>query len=321
MSKTKCLLKMIRGNHDLKITHDEIEKMIGNSIGEDEALDLYRSMGIALKLNGDFYEFSKINFLEKRVIKEKIDQIENATSIRLEVEEIIETTSRYFTDEDFKRHEYSLCFAEFQTQGRGRASNTWFSPFGSGICFSVIGCLSNESSPLGLSIYCGISLVRILRELGYEDVFMKWPNDLIHDGKKLGGILIELSSKSSEYYMFNIGIGVNHDLRSELNSMHENHFPPTDLKQIDHRVNFSRSEMSGIFAKAIIESLMNFDQKSMQKAFSLWPEFDALHQKNIKIIEGDTCIEGKNLGIDDTGALLLDQNGIIKRVYNGHLVA
>ena len=66
-------------------------------------------------------------------------------------------------------------------------------------CFSIIGHLSSESSPLGLSIYCGITLVKILRKLGYEDVSLKWPNDLItEDGRKLGGILAELSAEAEQ---------------------------------------------------------------------------------------------------------------------------
>ena len=58
----------------------------------------------------------------------------------------------------------------------------------------------------------------------------------------------------------------------------------------------------------------------MQSAFKLWPDFDALFQKEVKIFEEDDIIEGKNICIDHTGALLLDQNGVIKKVYNGHLV-
>ena len=241
-------------------------------------------------------------------------------AIRLEVEEVIKTTSRYFSDEDLERGKYALCFSEFQTQGRGRGTNKWLSPYGSGICFSIIGHLSSESSPLGLSIYCGITLVKVLRKLGYQDVSLKWPNDLIHNGKKLGGILTELSSQSSKDYMFNIGIGVNYDLGPNLNSMQKNDFPPTDLLQIKQAVDYSRSELAGFIAKAIIESLNDFNQQSMLDALNDWPKYDLLHQKEVKIIEGDKCIKGKNVGIHHTGALLIDQNGVIKRVYNGHLV-
>ena len=320
MIENKVLLGIIKENLDLKISHHEIETLIGNSITNDEVIELYRSMGISLLIKADSYEFRKIDFLEKKVIKEKIDQIDSEMTIRLEVEEVIKTTSRYFSDEDLERDKYALCFSEFQTQGRGRGTNKWLSPYGSGICFSIVGHLSSESSPLGLSIYCGITLVRILRKLGCEDVSLKWPNDLIHNGKKLGGILTELSSQSSKDYMFNIGIGVNYDLGPQLKSMQENDFPTTDLLQIKQAVDYSRSELAGFIAKAIIESLHDFDQQSMLSALNDWPEYDVLHQKEVKIIEGDKCIKGKNVGIHHTGALLIDQNGVIKRVYNGHLV-
>ena len=120
--------------------------------------------------------------------------------------------------------------------------------------------------------------------------------------------------------MFNIGIGVNYDLGPNLNSMQENDFPPTDLLQIKQVVDYSRSELAGFIAKAIIESLNDFDQRSMLSALNDWPEYDVLHQKEVKIIEGDKCIKGKNVGIHHTGALLIDHHGVIKRVYNGHLV-
>ena len=196
----------------------------------------------------------------------------------------------------------------------------WLSPYGSGVCFSILGSLRCKSSPLGLSIYCGIIVVRILRELGFKDVSLKWPNDLLHKGNKLGGILTELTSQHAEKYEFNIGIGINYNLGSDLNLMEQNPFPPTDLMQIHHDTVISRSEISGTLAKAIIEALKNIDQKKMQEAFKSWPELDALHQKEIKIIDDDLSLKGKNMGIDDTGALLLDESGVIKKIYNGHLV-
>ena len=204
-------------------------------------------------------------------------------------------------------------------EGAG-GSNQWLSPYGSGICFSVIGSLSSKSSPLGLSIYCGIIIARALRDLGYSGASLKWPNDLLHGGKKLGGILVELTSQSQDYYSFNIGVGINYDIGSDLNSMAENLFPPTDLLKINHDLSLCRSEMSGILARTVIESLKKFNQRSIQSAFKFWPKYDALFEKEVKIIEENDILEGKNIGIDHTGALLLDDNGVIKKVYNGHLV-
>ena len=320
MSENKRLLKIISKNHEFKILHHEIELELGRAVSSDQVIDMFASIGISLIQFGESYEFRKIDFLDKESIREKIDQIEVSSNIQLAVEQIIETTSKYFSIEDTEKYEYSICFAEFQTKGRGRGENMWFSPYGSGICFSINGILPYKSSPLGLSIYCGIAIVGILRELGFEDVSLKWPNDLLHNGKKLGGILTELTSQHAENYAFNIGIGINYDLGSELNSMEQNLFPPTDLMKIYDGSYISRTEISGILAKTIIESLNNFDQKKMQESFKSWPELDAFHQKEIKIIDDDRSIKGKNIGIDDTGALLMDESGVIKKIYNGHLV-
>ena len=320
MLENKDLLKIIKGNQDLKISHHKIEKVIGATISTKNAIELFESIGITISQSGDSYTFRKIDFLNEELIKKKIDQIEDSENIKLSVEQIIETTSRYFSQKDIEKYEYSVCFADFQTQGRGRGSNQWLSPYGSGVCFSVNGALSSKSSPLGLSIYCGIEIARTLRDLGYTGVSLKWPNDLLHDGKKLGGILVELTSQSQNYYSFNIGIGINYDLGSDLNSMDQNIFPPTDLLKINHDLSLCRSEMSGILVKRVIESLKAFNQRSMQSAFKFWSDYDGLFEKEVKIIEEDFTIEGKNIGIDHTGALLLDNNGVIKKVYNGHLV-
>ena len=320
MLESKDLLKIIKGNHDLKISHHEIEKVIGATISTEDAIELFESIGITITQSGDSYGFRKVDFLNEELIKKKIDQIEDSENIKLSVEQIIETTSRYFSHKDIEKYQYSVCFADFQTQGRGRGSNQWLSPYGSGVCFSVIGTLSSKSSPLGLSIYCGIAIARALRDLCYADVSLKWPNDLLYGSKKLGGILVELTSQSQDYYSFNIGVGINYDLGSDLNSMDQNIFPPTDLLKINHDFSVCRSEMSGILATTVIESLKTFNQGTMQSAFKLWPDYDALFEKEVKIIEEDYNIEGKNIGIDDSGALLLDQNGVIKKVYNGHLV-
>ena len=139
MFENKALLKIIKGNHELKISHHDIEKVIGSTISEEDAIQLFESIGITIRQSGDSYGFRKIDFLNEELIKEKIDQIEDAKNIKLYVEQIIETTSRYFSEKDIEKYQYSVCFADFQTQGRGRGSNQWLSPYGSGICFSVIG--------------------------------------------------------------------------------------------------------------------------------------------------------------------------------------
>ena len=122
MIEKKGLLKIIKGNHDLKISHHEIEKVIGRSISTENAIELFESIGITITQSGDSYGFRKVDFLNEELIKKKIDQIEDPENIKFSVEQIIETTSRYFSQKDIEKYEYSVCFADFQTQGRGRGA-------------------------------------------------------------------------------------------------------------------------------------------------------------------------------------------------------
>lgn len=320
MTDHKRLIEVIRNNQNFEISHQDIEIALGKVLEKQEVLRIYKSIGINLKNYNNSYRFRHIDFLQKRVIEERLSELSNLYQIRLEIEDIIETTSKYFINEEVVEGSFSLCFAEFQTAGKGRGKNKWLSPFGSGICFSITGTLPKKLSPLGLSIYCGIIIASEFKKIGFEGVSLKWPNDLIYRGMKLGGILIELNTQTNGIYAFNIGIGVNYDLHKELNEIEENIFPPTDLMQVNSRSKYSRSDLSGILAKKIIMALSAFEQTTMNHVFQSWKEYDSFNEQKITMIEGDKCITGINMGINHEGALLIDEEGTTKTVYNGHLV-
>ena len=83
MLENKDLLKIIKRNHDLKISHHEIEKVIARSISTENAIELFESIGITISQSGDSYTFRKVDFLDEELIKKKIDQIEDAEKIKL----------------------------------------------------------------------------------------------------------------------------------------------------------------------------------------------------------------------------------------------
>ena len=99
MSVNNLLLKIINKNHEFKIRHEEIELELGRTISSDQAIDLFASIGISLIQSGESYEFRKIDFLDKESIRKRIDQIEGSSNIQLAVEQIVQTTSRYFSNE------------------------------------------------------------------------------------------------------------------------------------------------------------------------------------------------------------------------------
>ena len=104
----------------------------------------------------------------------------------------------------------TVCVAEVQTAGRGRKGRSWVAPFGGSICLSL-GWQFTESPPTlpALSLAIGIAVVRVLRRMGASAAGLKWPNDILWQGRKLAGILIEMRGESAGPARVVIGLGLN----------------------------------------------------------------------------------------------------------------
>lgn len=105
----------------------------------------------------------------------------------------------------------AVCLAETQTQGRGRLGKIWHSPPGGNLYFSMRISVSQPLANLkALSLICGLSLVSTLKTFDSHAKFqLKWPNDLLYENKKLGGILIEILRATPFSTIVVVGIGLN----------------------------------------------------------------------------------------------------------------
>ena len=104
----------------------------------------------------------------------------------------------------------SACLAEYQSGGRGRRGRSWLAPFGRGLCLSAgwqFDSQPRDLAALGLAV--GVVTRRALIEQTGLPIEIKWPNDLLVDGRKLGGILVELSAESHGPVHVVVGVGVN----------------------------------------------------------------------------------------------------------------
>ena len=131
-------------------------------------------------------------YIDKSIIYEYLKEFSDVYNIDTSIKEIVETTSREFNVEDVEGSDIKISLAEYQTHGRGRGKQVWQSPFSSGICLSVFSKLNITTIPLGLSVYMGVMLINSLEKINFQDIRLKWPNDLYYQGCKLGGILVEL---------------------------------------------------------------------------------------------------------------------------------
>jgi type III pantothenate kinase len=216
---------------------------------------------------------------------------------RTEVYRSIDSTQNRVREIFKNNPEESLVVAMSQCIGSGRRGRTWESPEG-GLYFSVL--INQQRNPL-LSIY---ALIWALKSLEKENIYVcwKWPNDLLCDGKKVGGILTEILSH--EWAV--IGIGINTGLKIENFS--------EDLRKSLTVLNIDKEK----FIENFLSHLnMPIENKRLTKIDNDFLN-SRLVLKNKRIKVGD--VEGKVQGIDEKGRLEIKSSGKIERVASGTVI-
>lgn len=210
-----------------------------------------------------------------------------------------------------------VVFAESQTKGRGRLGRVWMSPPGKGLWLSVL--LRPNLRPMAatqLTIMAATALTRAIRGVAGIKPEIKWPNDILIRGKKVAGVLTELSAEldTVKYIILGIGVDVNQ-------STYE--FPPelsalaTSL-QIETGRTIPRAEL----AAALLRELdYDYNRISLGKFEEVADEWEANCHTiggNVAIRVGDRQIRGRAESLDADGALLLrTQHGHLERIIGG----
>ncbi len=204
----------------------------------------------------------------------------------------------------------SIVIAESQTAGRGRRGKTWHSPFSKNI-YCSIGLVKNiKSSYLGLiSLQVGVSIVTVLRQQGFKDSALKWPNDILLQGKKLGGILIETKIIEPDLFYLVIGFGLNVTL-DELD-LQEIDQPATGLNQVSDRVP-DRQQLIIDLVSQISQEVMAFDLHQTDSLIKRFNDFDLLRGKQVLVKTDIQEISGNYLGILETGQIQIDTGSDIQ---------
>jgi BirA family biotin operon repressor/biotin-[acetyl-CoA-carboxylase] ligase len=212
------------------------------------------------------------------------------------------------TNADVLRHyererREAVAVSETQTAGRGRRGRQWHSPPGANIYCSLglFKALPPDRQAL-LGIVAAIALCRSLREQSGAEVALKWPNDLVLAGGKLGGILAESRPHADGLYFFIIGFGLN--LALENADLERIAQPATGLDSAATRP-LERSTLLIAALDAVLSELRAFDAAAGSPAaeFAL---FDAYHGREVEVVEGERLIRGINRGIAADGRLRLE---------------
>ncbi|MGV7220137.1 MAG: biotin--[acetyl-CoA-carboxylase] ligase [Nitrospinales bacterium] len=204
--------------------------------------------------------------------------------------------------------------AESQSKGKGRSGRTWHSPAGTGIYMSV---LLRPDIPIvqlsPLTLMTGVAVAKAINLFQSNSVDLKWPNDILLNGKKLGGILCELVPFQEKYWVvLGIGVNVNHEI---------DHFPP-DLTEIATSLYLENEKI--LDRVMVINSILNnlnmeylsYLSKGIKPIIQDWTRLTNMFGKLIQLTLAERSISGVAIGLDDQGSLILRMEDGELRTFN-----
>lgn len=208
----------------------------------------------------------------------------------------------------------AVCLAETQTAGRGRRGSAWVSPASGNIYLSLMTSIDTESVRNGLSLAIGIALINTLQSEGIAGLQLKWPNDVLHQRRKLAGILVKSRYGSQNYVM--VGIGLNLSLPENFQTAIPQ--PVVSLEQLCHSLP-CRNELAANIIQNMIETLELFSHRGLSDFLPLWPQYDALYNQPINIISENGQFTALACGINGQGELRYMRDQQVAYLSNSHL--
>lgn len=230
----------------------------------------------------------------------------------------LESTNKTAKEVAVVNDEGTVVVAEQQTKGKGRLGREWISPNRKGLYFSVI--LKPDTDPTKvakLTLLGAASVNRGLLDLGIQSL-IKWPNDIVINGKKVAGILTEMSCELGTINHIIIGIGINvnqskeeipYDLRDRATSL---------LMESGKAIN--RKELFAAILNRLDQFYMEFLQdENMDGVLEICRENSAVIGKDVLVIQGDNSRKGHVVGINHSGELQVRFDTGLETVFSGEV--
>jgi birA, biotin-[acetyl-CoA-carboxylase] ligase region len=266
-----------------------------------------------------------LSLLEARKISAHLQPDVSSRLVGLDILPEVDSTNKFVLERTSMATGHGLvCVAERQKAGRGRRGRTWVSPFGANIYLSVGWSFSQGVAALeGLSLAVGVAVSRALEGLGFLGVQLKWPNDLLVEEKKLGGILLELTGDASGDCSVVTGIGLNVKMPSVMAAHIDQ--PWADLASLENVR--AQSEPEYLDRNIIIAAILNelipmlsaFEGSGFEPYRLEWERLNAHGGSRVNLHTPSQSIEGVVIGVTHAGGLRLMVDGEEKVFLGGEL--
>ncbi|BBL75138.1 biotin--[acetyl-CoA-carboxylase] ligase [Methylomagnum ishizawai] len=208
----------------------------------------------------------------------------------------------------------TVCLAETQTAGRGRIGREWVSPFGANIYLSLLWRYEDTSRIAGLSLAVGVGVARALAGLGVADIGLKWPNDLLLGGRKLGGILIEVAGEAHGRCAVVVGLGLNRYLPPRLG--HAIDQPWADLSTDGAPP--PRNRLVAALLDELLPLLGHYAAVGLEPYLPEWRGHHRWQGREAVIHQGETRTQGRIEDISAAGLLILRcEDGRLREFASG----
>jgi BirA family biotin operon repressor/biotin-[acetyl-CoA-carboxylase] ligase len=223
---------------------------------------------------------------------------------RLEIRAELDSTNRYLlTRAKAGADRGEVCLAETQLAGKGRRDRSWISPPTGNIYLSLLWHFSKDPQFLsGLSVAAGVAVLRALQDQGIASAGLKWPNDVLWDNRKLGGILVELVPKGDITGAV-IGVGINVNMPISYREQLDR--PCADLLEITQDRPIYRNQLVGRLIHHLLLVMHGFEGQGLSYCLNDWRRWDVCYQREVYLYMGNRMISGIACGVDDKGGLLL----------------
>src|SRR6056297_2629294 len=293
----------------LDVSRTAVWKNINSLKDEGYEIDSISRKGYKLVSSPDILKYEEIApYLKTENIGKNILYFDTIDSTNKKAKEIAETSP-----------DGTVVISEEQTAGRGRLGRNWSSPKGSSLLISIL--LKPEIDPSKVSNITLVGAVALVKALEYFDIegLIKWPNDIIINGKKIAGILTELSAEINQVNYVVMGIGVNLYTNEEEFPEDIRHKAGSILSETGKTIN--RKKFTGKFLNCFEKySQEYFLGNNFDEVIKISKERSILMGKEVKIVGRDYSYEAKVLDITEKGHLLIEKkDGSKEEIYSGEV--
>ncbi len=256
--------------------------------------------------------------LDQNRLIQALQPVMSSHQLSLTLLDEVESTSSYLVEKLAQGMTGpEVCVTENQISGRGRRGRSWSANPYQNIALSIAWKYEfGPSKTSGLSIAAGVAVMRALQRLGITGASLKWPNDILHNQRKLAGLLVDLRGEADGPTDLILGIGLNVRLGSHAARQVDQ--PWTDLETV-YKKRFDRNDIVVELVRELVAMFLEFGNSGLATYRDDWSKWHSYEGQQVRLLQADGELTGTARGIDETGALLLDVEGNVITVHSGEV--